>query len=116
LPALGHSSYPPAIWIRLRRLLSLLPLLLLGLVLEALVPHHLRAAAPAARASASAPDRLGGLVVLAYHEIADPERAAIPDYAVRPADFAAQLEWLVGHGYHFVSVDQVLAASAGRTA
>ena len=31
-----------------------------------------------------------------------------PDYAVRPADFAAQLEWLMGHGYHFVSVDPVL--------
>lgn len=37
-----------------------------------------------------------------------------PDYAVRPADFAAQLEWLMGHSYPFVSVDQVLAASAGR--
>ena len=97
----------------MRRLLLLLPFLLLGLALEVLQPRHLRAAS---RASAPAADRLGGLVVLAYHEIADPERAAIPDYAVRPADFATQLEWLVDHGYHFVSVDQVLAASAGRTA
>lgn len=121
LPALGHSSELIAVRNHLRRLLSLLPLLLLGLALEALVPRHLRAAAPASpasrtRASAPAPDRLGGLVVLAYHEIADPERAALPDYAVRPADFASQLEWLAGHGYHFVSVDQVLAASAGRQA
>jgi len=100
----------------LRRLLPLLPLLLLGLVLEVVQPRHLRAAPSTSRASAPAADRLGGLVVLAYHEIADPELAAIPDYAVRPADFAAQLEWLVGNGYHFVSVDQVLAAMAGRQA
>jgi len=39
-----------------------------------------------------------------------------PDYTVRPADFAAQREWLAGHVYHFVSEDQVLAASAGRQA
>ena len=29
-----------------------------------------------------------------------------PDYTVRPADFAAQLEWLVGHGHHLVSVNE----------
>ena len=55
------------------------------------------------------------LVVLAYHEITDPAQAAIPDYAVRPQDFQAQLRWLVGHGYHFVTVDQVLAATSGRS-
>ena len=103
----------------MRRLLSLLPLLLLGLVLEVVQPPNLRAASPTSRASATtapAPDRLGGLVVLAYHEITEPERAVIPDYAVRPSDFAAQLSWLVSHGYHLVSVDQVLAAAAGRQA
>ena len=111
---------PPCRPVRLRRLPSLLPLLLLGIALELLQPRHLRAASPqvssrVSTASSRAGDnRLAGLVVLAYHEIAEPDRAAIPDYAVRPADFAAQLEWLVAHGYHFVSVDQLLAARAGR--
>ena len=54
------------------------------------------------------------LVVLAYHEISDPSQAAIPDYAITAKAFAAQLAWLAGHGYHFVSVDQVLKASQGR--
>ena len=72
---------PLAVWIRLRRRLSLLP-----------------PAVPAV----PAPIGWGAWWVLAHHEIADPDRAAIPDYAVRPADFAAQLEWLVGHGYRSV--------------
>jgi len=54
------------------------------------------------------------LVVLAYHEIADPAQAAIPEYAVTPHNFEAQLRWLAGHGYHFVDVDQVLAAGRGH--
>ena len=54
------------------------------------------------------------LVVLAYHEIAEPARAVIPDYAVTPAAFEAQLSWLVAHGYHFISVDQLLAVRSGH--
>ena len=50
------------------------------------------------------------LVVLAYHEIAEPKAAVIPDYAVTPENFRAQMAWLVANGYHFVSVEQVLAA------
>ncbi len=54
------------------------------------------------------------LVVLAYHEIEEPERAVMPDYAITPAAFEAQITWLEGHGYHFVSVDQVLNSRRGR--
>ena len=53
------------------------------------------------------------LVVLAYHEISDPAQAVMPDYAVTPAAFQAQMAWLVEHGYHVVDVDQVLAARRG---
>jgi poly-beta-1,6-N-acetyl-D-glucosamine N-deacetylase len=65
----------------------------------------------AARDRGALPDR--ELVVLAYHEISEPSRAVIPDLAVSPKAFRAQLAWLVSHGYHFVSVDQVLAARRG---
>lgn len=64
-------------------------------------------------AGAAAGDPSGELVVLAYHEIERPERAVLPDYAIPPEAFAAQLDWLAAHGYHFVSVDQVLAARRG---
>lgn len=56
------------------------------------------------------------LLVLAYHEIAEPGQAVLPDYAVTPAAFQAQMAWLAGHGYHFVSAAEVLAASRGRSA
>ena len=56
------------------------------------------------------------VVVLAYHEISEPKQAAIPEYAIAPRDFEAQLTWLVQHGYHFISVDQLLSASRGGRA
>lgn len=63
--------------------------------------------------SRSEPDLDHQLVVLAYHEIAEPGQAVNPGYAIPPAAFQAQLAWLASHGYHFVSVNQVLAS--GRT-
>ena len=83
-------------------------LLALGLALSlgwtmALAPAA--SAGPQARSTKAEP-----LVVLAYHEIAEPRAAVIPDYAVTPENFRDQMDWLAGHGYHFVSVDQVLAA------
>ena len=54
------------------------------------------------------------LVVLAYHEIAQPSQAISPDLAVTPAALRAQLRWLQGHGYHLISVDQLLAARNGQ--
>lgn len=54
------------------------------------------------------------LTVISYHEIADKKNALIPEYAVSPTHFVRQMDWLKNHGYHFVSVDQVLAARAGK--
>ena len=59
-------------------------------------------------------DPLGNLVVLAYHDIAEQDQALMPDFAVTPAHFQDQIAWLKEHGRHFVSVDQVIAARAGR--
>ena len=56
------------------------------------------------------------LLVLAYHEIAEPAQAVLPDYAVTPEAFQREIAWLAGHGYHFVSAADVLAASRGRRA
>jgi biofilm PGA synthesis lipoprotein PgaB len=53
-------------------------------------------------------------VVLAYHDIAEPDQALMPDFAVTPAHFQDQIAWLKEHGRHFVSVDQVIAANAGK--
>jgi len=50
------------------------------------------------------------LVVLAYHEIAEPREAINPELAVSPSQFRAQLAWLQAEGYHFVSASQVRQA------
>ena len=55
-------------------------------------------------------------MVLAYHDIAEPDQALMPDFAVTPAHFQDQIAWLRQHGRHFVSIDQVLAAQAGKAA
>jgi biofilm PGA synthesis lipoprotein PgaB len=55
------------------------------------------------------------LTVLSYHEIADPGEALIPDYAVTPTNFVRQIDWLRNNGYHFVSVDDVLADQQGKS-
>lgn len=52
--------------------------------------------------------------ILGYHEIAEKDQALIPQYAVSPANFVSQLEWLQRNGYHFVSVRDVLADRAGK--
>lgn len=54
------------------------------------------------------------LTVISYHEIADKKDALIPQYAVSPTNFVRQMDWLKNNGYCFVSVDQVLAARAGK--
>ena len=105
------SKVPPCDVTRLVRRLTSLVLLALLVLLVAL---QVNAAHAANRHGPSPRDPNHELVVLAYHEITDPKTAAIPDYAVSPKAFAAQLAWLAGHDYHFVSVDQVLAAGQGR--
>ncbi|WP_232503468.1 poly-beta-1,6-N-acetyl-D-glucosamine N-deacetylase PgaB [Pseudogulbenkiania sp. NH8B] len=54
------------------------------------------------------------LQILGYHEITDKEQALIPQYAISPATFLAQMQWFKSNGYHFVSVDDVLADRAGK--
>ncbi|MEO7478926.1 MAG: poly-beta-1,6-N-acetyl-D-glucosamine N-deacetylase PgaB [Lysobacteraceae bacterium] len=54
------------------------------------------------------------LTILSYHEIADGNDALVPQYTVTPTNFVRQLDWLKNNGYHFVSVDQVLADDAGK--
>jgi biofilm PGA synthesis lipoprotein PgaB len=58
----------------------------------------------------------GGLTILSYHEIADKADALTPAYAVAPTMFLRQMDWLRNHGYHFVSVDDLVASRAGRKA
>jgi len=64
--------------------------------------------------------QVGGnrLLVLSYHDIRDDvARKGDPDgYAVSAQNFAAHLDWLSGHGYHPVSLGDVMAASRGERA
>lgn len=55
------------------------------------------------------------LLVLSYHDIRDEvARKGDPDgFAVSTQNFAAHLDWLSGHGYHPVSLTQVIDASKG---
>jgi biofilm PGA synthesis lipoprotein PgaB len=66
----------------------------------AMVPVH----------AAQSPSRL---IVLCYHEVEDDAAMLADPYAVDVKLLAQQLSWLQGHGFHFVSVDQVLAARQG---
>ncbi len=54
------------------------------------------------------------LTVLSYHEIAEASEALDRDYAVTPTMFVRQMDWLRNNGYHFVTVDDLLADEAGR--
>jgi biofilm PGA synthesis lipoprotein PgaB len=46
--------------------------------------------------------------ILSYHEIADKSKTLESTYAVTPANFDAQVHWLMDNGYHFVNVDDIL--------
>lgn len=54
------------------------------------------------------------LTILSYHEIAEPGDALVPAFAVTPTQFVRQMDWLRNHGYHFVSLDDVLADADGK--
>lgn len=47
--------------------------------------------------------------VLSYHEIADKSETLDSSYAVTPSHFKEQVEWLVSKGYHFISVNDIVA-------
>ena len=43
-----------------------------------------------------------------YHVLArQPAGASYPELWLSPVDFAAQMDWLAGHGYHAVTLEQV---------
>ncbi|HBK46702.1 MAG TPA: poly-beta-1,6-N-acetyl-D-glucosamine N-deacetylase PgaB [Xanthomonadaceae bacterium] len=56
-----------------------------------------------------------GLLVLSYHDVRDDvaPKGDADRYAVSTANFVAHLDWLRSHGYHPVSVQQVLDARDG---
>ncbi|EEG08557.1 poly-beta-1,6-N-acetyl-D-glucosamine N-deacetylase PgaB [Pseudogulbenkiania ferrooxidans] len=54
------------------------------------------------------------LTILTYHEIADKQDALEPAFAVAPTNFVRQMDWLKNNGYHFVSMDDVLADRSGK--
>jgi biofilm PGA synthesis lipoprotein PgaB len=95
----------------LRRLRTL-PLLLLGLVCALVLPL-LPTPGSAVLGPAVPADPLRGLVVLAYHEVAEPGTPLMGEYAVTPAQFRTQIGWLSEHGHHFVSAARVREASSG---
>ncbi len=57
------------------------------------------------------------LLVLSYHDIRDDvaPKGDADGYAVSTQNFAAHLDWLDGHGYQPVSLQQVIDAANGRT-
>lgn len=54
------------------------------------------------------------LTILSYHEIAEKNDALGPQFAVTPTNFVRQMDWLKNNGYHFVSINDVLAYYEGR--
>ena len=98
--------------IRQRRWYTVVVALFFGLALALGIGLDLPAARPGRALQNKA--GMGGLIVLAYHEIDEPAKAVMPDYVVTPENFRAQLAWLKDHDFHFVSLDQVLRARAGK--
>jgi biofilm PGA synthesis lipoprotein PgaB len=47
--------------------------------------------------------------VLSYHEIADKSETLDSTYAVTPSHFEEQIHWLMKEGYHFISINDILA-------
>ncbi len=56
----------------------------------------------------------GEVTILCYHEISEPGESLAADYAVSPTLLVRHLDWLKNNGYHFVSMDDVLADRAGK--
>lgn len=52
--------------------------------------------------------------MLGYHEITDRQSALIPDYSVTTQQFQQHISWLKNNGFHFINVDQLLKAHAGK--
>lgn len=54
------------------------------------------------------------LTILCYHEISERSEALDAVYTVTPTQLERHLDWLKTNGYHFVSINDVLADRAGR--
>lgn len=54
------------------------------------------------------------LTILAYHEVTAEKETLIPNYAVTTQQFQSHIHWLTQNGYHFIGVDQVIAAQKGQ--
>ncbi len=46
--------------------------------------------------------------IFSYHEIADKSETLDSTYAVSPANFEAQMKWLIDDGYAFITVDDII--------
>ncbi|MGE8240059.1 MAG: polysaccharide deacetylase family protein, partial [Stenotrophomonas indicatrix] len=92
----------------LRNLTTVLLLALLALALPA--------AAQRASSAAELDAADNGLLVLSYHDVRDDvlEKSDGDAYAVSTQNFAAHLDWLSAHGYHPVSLSQLIKASRGE--
>jgi peptidoglycan/xylan/chitin deacetylase (PgdA/CDA1 family) len=65
----------------------------------------------------SGPSRLQPVPILMYHVIAPPPASApYPGLYVTPQDFAGEVAWLAGHGYHAVTLQRVFDAWRGAAA
>ena len=86
-------------------------------ILRLIVLLLLSAGAPAFAQQAPRLDAAdNGLLILSYHDVRD-QVAAKGDadaYATSTQNFAAHLDWLGAHGYHPVSLSQLIEASQGR--
>jgi len=66
---------------------------------------------------AQAGTRLQPVPILMYHVLsAPPANAPYPELYVRPADFAGEVAWLAGHGYHAVTLQRVFDSWRGAAA
>lgn len=48
--------------------------------------------------------------IFSYHEIAEKSETLDSTYAVSVASFEAQMKWLIDDGYHFIKIDDIIAA------
>ncbi|MCB1875323.1 MAG: polysaccharide deacetylase family protein [Chromatiales bacterium] len=53
--------------------------------------------------------------ILMYHMVSEPQTSLDARFAIPPQRFAAQIDSLLGRGYHFVSLDQILGMVNGQT-
>ena len=75
-------------------------------------------AAQGVSAASAAPVAPQPYVVLGYHDISAHGQKVGPfdRMAVADRNWEVHIDWLIGHGYHFISIQQVIDAHAGKGA